>query len=65
MGFYVNVKAKKGCEKQINEAWSSKFGDVLVYTKEIIKKPMKKMPKMLLKVVIIAKEENVRRPKIE
>jgi len=38
MGFYVNVKAKKGCEKQINEAWSSKFGDVLVYTKEIIKK---------------------------
>ena len=37
MGFYVNVKAKQGCSKQINDAWKKQFEGFLIYTPAIIK----------------------------
>lgn len=37
MGFYVNVKSKKGCASQINKLWNIQFGDFLIYTPSRIK----------------------------
>lgn len=38
MGFYVNVKAKKGCLGQMNKLWKRQFGGFLIYTPSRIKK---------------------------
>ena len=38
MGFYVNVKAKKGCAAQINKLWKNHFNGLLIYTPAKIKK---------------------------
>ena len=38
MGFYINLKVKKGSAGQINKLWRKEFGESLIFTRHMIKK---------------------------